>query len=95
MDIRTSEQIARAEEKRQRWETERRALAQTYSVTFGTETGKRVLEDLEREGKYQDPLFALGGSQPVDALRLAALEGRRQLILYIRARITEAVTGPP
>ena len=94
-DLRTPEQRAHDAEKRAAWEKDRRALAQSYALTFGTETGRRVVQDLEREGKVAEPLFGLGDSGPVDPIRFGALEGRRQLILYLKALIEEGVKGEP
>jgi len=93
MELRTPEQRARDVAKRDSLFRERRALAQSYLLTFGTETGKAVLADLEREGKVFEPLFGFGTTEPVDPIRLAALEGRRQVLLYIKGMIGEAITG--
>lgn len=94
-DIRSVFQRKADAEKREEIAKARRALAQSYALTFSTPTGQAVLADLEREGKLTEPLFGLGDSGPVDPFRLGALEGRRQLLLYILAQIDEGRTGEP
>lgn len=94
-DIRTPEQRARDAEKRTEAQKTRQALARSYVLTFATPTGQAVLADLEREGKYLMPLFGLGDIRRVDPIRLGALEGRRQLVLYIKALIEEGRRGDP
>ena len=63
----------------------------TYSNTFSEPTGKKVLEDLERFCFFNDSTVM---SAPVDANYALLLEGRRQVILYIKSNLKEPVALP-
>jgi len=69
------------------------ALAEDYYRTFTTDPGRRVLEDLEREGFVTRPMLLAGAAQ-VDPYRLAAAAGQQNFVLRIKAMI-ETAKAPP
>lgn len=76
-------------------EKERRALCQSYLLTFSSPSGERVLRDLIEQSLVEEPFFGPRDSAPIDPIRLGSLEGRRQMLLYIQGMIAEARFGPP
>lgn len=53
-----------------------------YKTLFGAETGKRVLEDLEKRCFYNVPTFS------TDALTMARQEGMRAVFLHIKTMLS-------
>lgn len=62
------------------------ARAHAYAAVFNTEEGQRVMEDLDRHCNVHASLFSS------DAMRMAYLEGRREVALRIR-KLVELVNA--
>ena len=61
-----------------------------YFLTFGSESGKRVLKDIERRGYlYRTTLTAPHEDRPLDPAQTFANEGRRQLVIEIKAQVEQ------
>ncbi len=56
---------------------------QIYRDLFASELGKLVLEDLEKECRYEDTVFNS------DPLKMAQLVGKRDVLIYIKQMIKE------
>ena len=94
MSLATPEQQAIQKKRQEEAANERRALAKAYFMTFGNEAGQRVLKDLERQGYlYTTTLTAQSEGGPIDAAQTWANEGRRQLVIYVKAMMQEGERG--
>lgn len=87
-DLRTPEQREAQDRRQREREAEERALARDYFLLFGSEVGRRVLKDIERQGfLYRTTLSAPHADAPIDHFQTAANEGKRQLVVEIKAQI--------
>jgi hypothetical protein len=76
-------------------EAQRRSLTADYAITFGTEAGQRVLEDLRRSAGYYrtEPLTDREGR--IDPYRTVLNEGPLYFVRKIERHIRDYYAGVP
>jgi len=62
-------------------------LRRHYVNTFGSESGKWVLDDLKRHSTFNRSSVTANRERPIDVNRLIYDEGARAVILYITKKL--------
>lgn len=73
-----------SDERLSKYTNEIKALHSLYKEVFGTDNGKKLLQDMEKKYHIHDTMVTANG---VDALKLAYSEGQRSVILSIKKMI--------
>jgi len=68
-------------------------LVNAYRLTFRSESGKVVLEDLLRRFSRRHPLFMPTKDGHADPCQAAMMDGQRQVMLYVEDRISTPFKG--
>jgi hypothetical protein len=66
-------------------EQQARDLVHDYAVTFGSDAGKRVLADLAKRFREDDPSFVPG----LEAWMPAYRDGAKSVVKYIRLQLSQ------
>ncbi len=62
-------------------------LKMDYQITFNTEAGKRVLQDIRKHSSYDNPIHPRDKDKRIDVNALLMEEGTRNLFIFILKRL--------